>query len=246
MIADMRNPSGSPPVSGQRRIAAHPQRDDFALLGYAAVCMIVVAGGVFVWREQFGTHRPLIHVVSILLASIYVVLARRTKATGPLELLGLRPPQPAAWAWSFLLLGVATAAARFLVYRWTGLGGIQLYRQEFVGFLSGTSPGQLLLHWVAFPPLVYLAVLVPGAFFFGVVQESFRRAGMPVAGVFLQALLFGWVHCFMTGQFDLVYGFEAFGGGLAFGAACHWLRNVYVPAILLAANVVTATFLAAI
>jgi membrane protease YdiL (CAAX protease family) len=236
------------PKAGPRATANRSSADSLwgsvVLLGYAVFCALVIAGCVCALREQFGTHRPLIHVAAVLLAGIYVVVARRTKVADPLQLLGLRPPRAARWAWLFLLLGVASGVGRFVVYRWTGLGGVQLYEQQFAGFLHGASPGEVLLRWAVFPVLVYLAVLLPGVLFFGVIQESFRRVGLLATGLFLQALLFGLVHCYMTGTFDLVYAVEAFLGGLAFGIACHWLKNVYVPAVLLAANVVSATLLA--
>ena len=171
---------------------------------------------------------------------------RRITTADPLELLGLRPPRPVRWAWPLLMLGVASGAVRYFVYRWTGLGGVQLYEQEFAGFLIGASPGESLARFAVFLLLAYLAVLVPGVLFFGVLQESFRRVGRPVLGLLLQASLFGLVHCYMTGAFNLVYGFEAFLGGLAFGVLCHLLKNVYVPSLLLSMNVVTATVLTAL
>lgn len=218
-------------------------KGEFGPLCCSVVCALLVAGGVCGLGEDMGTHRLPLHVVSIVAAA---ALGHTAKSSGGvLGRLGLDNLGGARWVWLLFAAGALSGLLRYQLYRTTGLGSGQLYEQEFVPFLKRGSSAELILTWAGFLCGCYAAVLVPGILFFGVIQEPLGRAGWLAAGLFLQAAVFGWTHCFMSGTFDLVYGIEAFSGAILSGIAFAYCKNVYVPAVFMASSVFVATALLA-
>jgi hypothetical protein len=213
---------------------------------YALASAAVVTGCVTLFGQQMGTHRPAIHGLAAALAAGYAIVVLRPLPVGErLLLLGLARPHFTHWIWVLLAAGVAAGVSRFLVYRATGLGGLRLYEQAFVPVLAAWSAGEAAVRYALFIAGAYLAVLVPGVLFWAVIQSPFARTGALWAGLFLQSAVFGYCHCFMTGSFDLFYGFEAFLASLLSGLVFQRLGNVYVPSLFMASAVATSTFLLA-
>ena len=80
---------------------------------------------------------------------------------------------------------------------------------------------------------IYLAILIPGLLFCGVIQGPFSRARLFVCGLLLQSVAFGAVHVSMTGTPDVLYGIEAASGAVVYGYAYERLQNLYVPALFM-------------
>src|SRR5687768_13198441 len=107
-------------------------------LGYAIVCALLLTAGVFLFRDAVGTHRLPIHAVSIVLVVLYSILWRPPQGSSPWRELGLLlPADPFKWMSLFLLLGVVTGGVRFVVGRYLGGGGLDLYEREFPQLVAG-------------------------------------------------------------------------------------------------------------
>jgi hypothetical protein len=211
------------------------------LLAFAAGAALVVAGGAVLFRERAGTQHLPIHVAAILLTAMYWLFAKLVHSPVPLHSLGLGRPRYSNWLWGLLLLGVAAGIFRFAVYRATGAGGVALYEREFAPLLVGETPGALLVKYLAFLAALYLAVLIPGLLFCGVVQGTFSAANLFLVGLFLQSVTFGLVHCYMPGHFDAVYGAEALVGAVIYGVAFAYLGDLYLPAVFMTTSVFAST-----
>jgi membrane protease YdiL (CAAX protease family) len=222
------------------------KRSVAAQLAYAIGCVLLLTACVCVFRDGFGTHRLPIHAVSIVLVTIYSVLWLRPHDIPLGRQLGLLLPSDAMkWMSVFAALGAITGGLRFFVGRYLGRGGLELYEREFTRLLAGSSLAETALRWTLFASGLYLAVFVPGMLFCGVIQNSFERAKLFFAGLIIQALTFGFVHCYMTGAFDLNYGMEAFWGAVIYGLAYHYLRSLHPGTLFMCVNVLTVTLLCA-
>jgi hypothetical protein len=215
-------------------------------LGYSLACALLVAAGALVLRAGMGTQHWPIHVFSVLAAMGYLVLVKRDREGTIRQLLrGLQ--SHGIWWIGFLGgLGILAGILRYQFYRWTGLGGVQLYEREFLPFLQSGSGGERALHYTAFLAGTYTAVLIPGVLFWIIIQEPFGRARLWLVGLLIQASLFGLVHSFMTGSVDPVYGVEAFAGALVSGLAYHYLKNVFIASLFMSASVFITCVLLAI
>jgi membrane protease YdiL (CAAX protease family) len=210
---------------------------------YALACAALLVGCIIIFEERMGTHRLPIHLLAVVLAVGFLLVAPPRKGEGALQLLGLSWPRYTNWVWVMILIGVAGGIARYASYRVTGTGGVKLYEDEFVPLLRASSTVGILARYAVFLVGAYLAVLVPGVLFWSVIQEPLSQAGAFALGLVLQSATFGLTHCYMTGLFDLTYGAEAFLGSLVSGVVYEKLKNVYVPALLMSSSVATSTFL---
>lgn len=222
-------------------------RNDFAgsvrgELGFALFCAVLIVVGVFLFRDGFGTHRPLIHLLSISAVGVYCLAWRNRWCVGWMRYIGLALPYPPLkWMIIFLVIGVLTGVLRFFVSRQTG--GLELYKTEFATHLSGESFAETIVRGIVFFVALYFAVLVPALLFCGVIQHSMAQAGRFVVGLIIQSFAFGLVHCYMTESFNLQYGFDAFLGAIIFGIAYRCLDSLHPPTVFMASNVFIVTAL---
>jgi hypothetical protein len=214
---------------------------EFGPLGFAVVCALLVVAGTCLFHEQMGTHCWPIYAVTVLAAGAYCLVPQSTQ--GVLRKLGLGRPQGLKWFLVLLAAGALSGLLRWGLYRWAGLGGVKFYEQEFLPLVNRDSLAGLLLTSTVFLSALYLAVLIPSVLFLSIIQEPFSRVNWFPAGLLLQAVVFGWMHCFMTGSFDALYGGEAFCGAIVAGIAHQYVKNVWVPAVFLSVSVFVATLL---
>jgi len=211
-------------------------------LPYALWCTAVVVVGGAWFGEAFGTHRLPFHLVAILLVAAYVLRAPGRPAER-LGRLGLRRPRGWNGPGLAVALALATVVVRLWAYDVSGAGGLALYQREFTRFLSAGPIAGPVVRPMAFALALFLATLVPGALFCGIIQEEFRRAGWFVTGLLVQSAAFGLVHCRTPGSLDLVYGLEAMIGGILYGLLFHWQGNLYVPSLLMSLHLFAVTVL---
>jgi membrane protease YdiL (CAAX protease family) len=214
---------------------------EFGPLALAVSCALFVVAGTILFHEQMGTHSWPIYAVTVLAAGACCLVPQSTK--GVLRKLGLGRPQGLKWLLVLFGAGVLSGVLRWVLYRWAGLGGVKFYEQEFVPLFHRDSLADLLLTSTVFLGALYLAVLIPSVLFLSVIQEPFSRANWFPIGLLLQALVFGWLHCFMTRSFDALYGGEAFCGGIVAGIAYQYVKNVWVPAVFVSSSVFVSTLL---
>src|SRR6516164_7872587 len=106
---------------------------------YAFACVLLVTVCILIFGERMGTHRLPIHVLAIVLAAGYRLLAVPGEGEGTLGLLGLSRPRYTRWIWVLIALGVASGISRYASYRATGLGGVRLYEDAFIPLLRADS-----------------------------------------------------------------------------------------------------------
>lgn len=209
-------------------------------VGFALFCLTLIVAGVVLFGNGFGTHRLLIHLLSITSAGLYCFVWGRRRIGGWIRDIGLALPfPPLKWMIVFLVIGISTGVLRFFVSRQTG--GLELYKAEFATYLSGASIAETILRGFFFWVTLYFAVLVPALLFCGVIQRRIAQAGSFTVGLVVQSLAFGLVHCYMTETFNIQYGFDAFLGALIFGIAYGRLDSLHPPAIFMASNVFVVT-----
>lgn len=214
-------------------------------VAYSLVCASLIVIGAALFGQRLGTHRPLIHGLAILMAVTHVFLQRGATG-GALQTLGLQRPRWNHWLGWAVLLGAVTAVLRFAAHRAIGLHSLEFYDAEFGGLLAAKTPWMLIARYAGFSLVVYLSVLVPGMLFCSVIQESFARSGHFLSGLFLQALAFGFLHCYMGRGFSPIYGCEAFSGALIYGVIYQRVKNLYVPAAFMALHLLAVTALLAV
>lgn len=98
---------------------------------------------------------------------------------------------------------------------------------------DAAAGGEFVAKAAAVTIFIYLAILIPGLLFCGVMQGPLSRAGHFVGGLLLQAVAFAAVHVCMRGSPDLLYGLEAASGALVYGYAYERLHSLYVPALFM-------------
>jgi membrane protease YdiL (CAAX protease family) len=219
--------------------------NEIRLRWHALACSVIVASGAVVFRDWMGTNRLPIHLFSILAAAIGAWIMRSEGWQQITLIFGLRCPQRNYWLWVAPTVGILTGIFRYVLYRQTGLGGVQMYERELAPQLHGNSALEIVVRCFALLAGTYLAVVVPGLLFLGIIQQAFNHAGWFFIGLLLQSILFGLVHCFMTGTFDLVYGIEAGSGALISGIIFQRSKNLWITTTVMSVSVAVSTMLVA-
>lgn len=198
----------------------------------------------FTLMPYLGIDNPATHFIMAISAACYGVLLRREdKNKDPFMVLGLRKPKSSKGLWFSIVLGVILAFVRFFwIHDLFHASGVNFYAELLFKTLhleqitSSLLLRSLLSVLILFP--LFLAALIPGPFLCGIIQNRLKGQGHFLFGLILQSFVFGLIHCFTPASPNIVYGLEAFMGGIIYGVLFdRYDNNCYYPAIFLTVNV---------